>query len=460
MSRSETLGCSGIRPSCSNKYLTGHRLCCPTRSEVHSNLNNNPTYTERTMPNSARAFSNIVTGILPNTFSLDFPALGSPTRQATSSRSVAPPAASSNAWARRTAQRNARTQSEIHRTSSVSRTSVPRTPGNLFHPRFQLSFANGSTSQIRQAQVQASEEQTPEPEDPEPSPEASTPSNVSTNLPGPFMNRAQADQYFHSQVALPLTRNTSLPTGRQTTGADGPIPQSSGTQVQQSRQQTPEYEVSRPLARPQTPPAMLASQHAPSNDRSHFEGSSVDRPDEQQVLQMGNEQVTVFRPGDILWLMIHAPNTNPKLTPKDTCLSVTKNGEIYSKPRPVIVFRIFHRHMECLLMYTHRGTGLSQKSEPERKERVRVVNSSEKQQMLSGDIYLPLVAKADEGKPDMDPQSVVHITASMDIWSAKDVEKIGSIESSSFQRLHSLRASLDSNAQRENCEWTFYWPSS
>jgi hypothetical protein len=60
----------------------------------------------------------------------------------------------------------------------------------------------------------------------------------------------------------------------------------------------------------------------------------------------------------------------------------------------------------------------------------------------------------------MDPQSVVHITASMDIWSAKDVEKIGSIESSSFQRLHSLRASLDSNAQRENCEWTFYWPSS
>jgi hypothetical protein len=93
--------CPGVRPwvvqeldlahgaSCSNKYLTGHRLCCPTRPEAHSNLNNDPTYNERTMPNSARTFTSVVIGSQPSTLSLEiFPALCSPTRQATSSRSL------------------------------------------------------------------------------------------------------------------------------------------------------------------------------------------------------------------------------------------------------------------------------------------------------------------------------------------------------------------------------------
>jgi hypothetical protein len=289
------------------------------------------------MPSSTTTYYNV---LVADTYSLKFPALGTPATQPRSSRSAVPPATSSNLRVSRSRQRNAVARSEIHRTPRANRTSVPMTPG-LLGPPIQLSIDNESIPQISDMQVHESEVQASELEIPKPSTEAPTLFNVFASPFVPSTIRTQACQNYERQIALPKR-------SRQRLSAEEPTPQPSGAQVQQSRQQTPEPDVLESSTEVSTVPT---SQPAPSSDQTTANNAnSVERavkPKIFQTFQITNQRRHEFKLGGILGVTIHAVNTNPELSSDDAFVSQTKLGLVFSKSRPVIVLRRFRKHMNA-----------------------------------------------------------------------------------------------------------------
>jgi hypothetical protein len=449
--------CPGVRPwvvreldlaygaSCSNKYLTGHRLCCPTTPEAHSNLNNNPTYNERTMPNSARTFTSVVIGSQPSTLSLEiFPALGSPTRQATSSRSLIASRTSSIFWSSRNGQQNAGTQSRIPRHPRANGTSGAKNPDSIFSPRFQPSIANESIPQISDTQVHESEEQASELGVPQPSTEAPILFNVFASVFVPSTNQTQTnmDSVRHAGVVMmPSGSSSHLLPGTQLPVSDEPIPQSSGTQVQQSIERTFELEITEPSTA--TPISTNVSTSQPTPRRNQTKNHAV----KGNSICLRGVWYPFFRQGDIVQVTIHAVHTNPKSLDDDNSSHTQKFGSIYSQSRPAIVLRKFHKHMECLPIYTHNSKGMSDMSEQKKKEYLHVMRRPRGPQQL---------ATIDDGESRLiaesrgwviDPQSVVHVAGSVRVSFAENIRWTGVLEVSSFQLLHRMRAELNEKAE-------------
>lgn len=112
-------------------------------------------------------------------------------------------------------------------------------------------------------------------------------------------------------------------------------------------------------------------------------------------------------------------------------------GPVYSKCRLVVVFRRFHKQMECLPIYTNGGNGLENKAEAEKPEWIAVKRRFEKD-LPRNDKRQPLVMSL-----DMDPNSYLHITQSVTVECADWIDRVGRMEERSFNRLHELRAELN-----------------
>lgn len=151
-----------------------------------------------------------------------------------------------------------------------------------------------------------------------------------------------------------------------------------------------------------------------------------------------------FHEGQILNVPLHASNMDPSLVWSDPNLNLSENaGPVYSKCRLVVVFRIFHKQMECLPIYTNGGKGLDNKAEKEKPEWISVKRRFEKD-LPRNDKRQPLVVSL-----DMDPNSYLHITQSVTIECADWIDRVGRMEGTSFDRLHGLRADLNKAARNE-----------
>jgi len=151
-----------------------------------------------------------------------------------------------------------------------------------------------------------------------------------------------------------------------------------------------------------------------------------------------------FLQGQILHVPLHAPNMNKHLSWDDHELTLSAAGPVFSKCRLVVVFRTFHKQLECLPIYTHGGKGVQSKSyeDPEEWLSVKDERSSRKDtsQSLLVSLYNGQVVREN---------AHVHVTESITVERAGDVQVRGMMEGSSFAKLHQRRAKLDKAARNE-----------
>lgn len=115
----------------------------------------------------------------------------------------------------------------------------------------------------------------------------------------------------------------------------------------------------------------------------------------------------------------------------------------------VVVFRIFHSHMECLPLYTNDKRGVAKKPEQEKKEWVRAVDPNSTHSSAGENTHPPLTVKLER---PVNENSFIHITESVQVYCAENVKRVGNMDRSNFERLHELRAGLNVSAQA--------WPDS
>jgi hypothetical protein len=136
---------------------------------------------------------------------------------------------------------------------------------------------------------------------------------------------------------------------------------------------------------------------------------------------------------------------DPSLSWSDRDLKLSNAGPVYSKYRPVVVFRKFHTQMECLPLYTNKGKGMDYKCDKEEKEWISVVDGPETDSPCE-DTYRPLTVLF-RGTEKVKAKSCIHITHSVMVECAENVEHKGVMGRASFERLHKLRAALDKSAR-------------
>jgi hypothetical protein len=157
-----------------------------------------------------------------------------------------------------------------------------------------------------------------------------------------------------------------------------------------------------------------------------------------------NKKHGAFVQGQILYVPLHAPNMDPKLSLNNPELNLSSAGPVFSKCRFVIVLRKFHKQMECLPIYTHGGKGVERKPKYELKEWTHVQDAN---RSSSKDTSMSLFASLDRGS--VNQNAYIYITESVIVEYAGDIQDRGRMEQSSFDRLHELRAELDEKAQQE-----------
>lgn len=155
-----------------------------------------------------------------------------------------------------------------------------------------------------------------------------------------------------------------------------------------------------------------------------------------------------FAHGQILHVPLHASNMDPGLKWGHPCLKMSSSnaGPVHSKCRFVVVFRKFHKQMECLPIYTHGGNGVESKHNENLDEWIPVENMSEKKppnKNTSPSLFVSL-----ENEP-VRQNSYVHVTESVMVECADWIEIKGMMEEPSFGLLHEQRAKFNSAARKE-----------
>lgn len=135
----------------------------------------------------------------------------------------------------------------------------------------------------------------------------------------------------------------------------------------------------------------------------------------------------------------------------DRKLKLSYAGPVYSKYRPVVVFRKFQTQMECLPLYTHNGRGIEHKSDGERKEWISVVDGPETDSPCKDTDQQPLAVLLRDAEKVRE-NTFIHVTESMTVTCAEYVKRMGMMEESSFKRLHRLRVKLNKAAQQKALE--------
>ena len=151
-----------------------------------------------------------------------------------------------------------------------------------------------------------------------------------------------------------------------------------------------------------------------------------------------------FVQGQILHVPLHVPNMDEKLSWNDRELTWSTAGPVFSKCRFVVVFRIFHKQMECLPIYTHGGRGVESKRFEDQNEWISVKDASLSRKDTSDSLFASLY----HGQVVRENANI-HVTGSVMVERAGDVQVRGMMEKSSFAKLHKRRAKLDKAAREE-----------
>lgn len=134
-----------------------------------------------------------------------------------------------------------------------------------------------------------------------------------------------------------------------------------------------------------------------------------------------NQKCACFEQGQILLVPFHVTNRDPSLSVNDRELTLANAGPVFSKYRPVVVFRKFQTQMECLPFYTNKGKGVTRKTDEEKEEWIPVVEAS-----------------------GADSPGDLHITESVTVEYTENVRWLGKMTQSSFEHLQKLRAEQES----------------
>jgi hypothetical protein len=162
---------------------------------------------------------------------------------------------------------------------------------------------------------------------------------------------------------------------------------------------------------------------------------------------MSNQTRRDFRQGDIIAAPMRVENIDPEILATSQELRFTDAGPAFSKRRMMVVFHVYHDHMECLPLYTNGLKGLAGKPERQRAEWVPVVSKDSKRDLASDSTARHLVAGLSGKGQKFKEQSHVHFTQSVQVYCAGDVVKVGKCDWDSFQKLHVLRFELNKKAQ-------------
>lgn len=155
-----------------------------------------------------------------------------------------------------------------------------------------------------------------------------------------------------------------------------------------------------------------------------------------------SERIEFFQ-GQILHVPLHAPNMNHNLSWGCPELTLSMAGPVHSKCRFVVVFRIFNKQMECLPIYTHGGQGVGSKRFEDPEEWIAVQDASSTSRDISQFLFVRL------DNDHVRENAHVHVTESVTVERAGDVQVSGMMEESSFRQLQKRRAKLDKTARKE-----------
>ena len=121
------------------------------------------------------------------------------------------------------------------------------------------------------------------------------------------------------------------------------------------------------------------------------------------------------RVGMIIRAVVHDQDFNDKpgclATPDEAHSTVSKFGTIYSKMRWMIVVAIYQAHYLTVPLYTHNGTGLSNKSDVAKLEYVSVRDTRHVGEFESLSRHRRLEARMISGTTILHRKSVAHLTA-------------------------------------------------
>lgn len=148
--------------------------------------------------------------------------------------------------------------------------------------------------------------------------------------------------------------------------------------------------------------------------------------------------------GQILHVPLHVPNMNPKLLWEAPELTLSKAGPVYSKCRFVVVFRIFRNQMECLPIYTHGGRGVESKRNEDLSEWIPVKDARLASKDTSGSLFALL-----DNHQFVKENANVHVTESVMVERAGDVQIKGMMDERSFDRLCERRADLNRTERKK-----------
>lgn len=150
-----------------------------------------------------------------------------------------------------------------------------------------------------------------------------------------------------------------------------------------------------------------------------------------------NQKCACFEQGQILLVPFHVTNRDPSLSVNDRELTLANAGPVFSKYRPVVVFRKFQTQMECLPFYTNKGKGVTRKTDEEKEEWIPVVEASgaDSPGALTWSVY---------GRGQVKKNSHLHITESVTVEYTENVRWLGKMTQSSFEHLQKLRAEQES----------------
>ena len=165
-----------------------------------------------------------------------------------------------------------------------------------------------------------------------------------------------------------------------------------------------------------------------------------ERPVQRQKPNYCNPNCSCFEQGQVLLVPLHVTNRDPSLSLNDRELEMSSVGPVFSKYRRVVVFRKFQTQMECLPLYTNNGKGVTQRPEKELKEWMPVVSEPETDSPQS-------LALSYYARDEVKKNSCLHVTESVMVDYTENVQWLGKMMRSSFERLHKRRAALDESAR-------------
>ena len=136
--------------------------------------------------------------------------------------------------------------------------------------------------------------------------------------------------------------------------------------------------------------------------------------------------------GKIIRAVVHDQDFNDTpgclATPDDTHTTVSKYGTIYSKMRWMIVVAVHHGNYLTVPIYTHNGTGLSNKSDAARLEYVSIRDLRHTGEFESLSKHRRLDARMKAGTTLLNRKSVAHLTAPISRKYGMLVEEQGQLD--------------------------------